>query len=173
MELPAQIKKILILLLTIFSINITTAQHQIDKDVTFSLKGEKGFVKLNSFLGYIDYNDIDNCDNASGMFKFQVTSKGKIASIEIEGNLPSGLIEAVKQRILLIQDKWIFSDAIKEKDKNIQFYYPVYIQQSEKCNFKIHESYDLIIKLFKKYSVLSIDNDTYFIEPLVWHAKIR
>lgn len=77
MELTAQIKKIPILLLTIFSINITNAQHQIDKDVTFNLKGEKGFVKLNRFLDFINFDNPEKCENFSGMFKFQVTPKRK------------------------------------------------------------------------------------------------
>ena len=82
------------------------------------------------------------------------------------------MVEAIKERILLTENKWIFSEAVIKKNNNIEFYYPIYIQKSKKCNFKIHESHDLIIKLFKKYSVLSFDNNIYFIEPLIWYAAI-
>lgn len=175
MELPAQIKTFFILILITFSIITSNAQHQIDKDVTFSQKGKKSFVKLNPFLAKykIDFQNFENCANSSGVVKFQVTPKGKIASIDVEGNLPSVLIDSVKVRILLTENKWIFSDAILEKNKNIVFYYPLYIQQTAKCNYRIHESYDLLMKLFKKQSVLLVDNDLYIIEPLLWHATIK
>jgi hypothetical protein len=180
MERLVKIKIFIILTLVIFINGITQAQHQIDKDVTFSLKGENGFAKLNPFLANINFDnsdlaftDFDNCENVSGMFKFQVTPKGKIASIDVDGNLPSELVEAIKKRILLTENKWIFSEAVIKKDNNIEFYYPIYIQKSKKCNFKIHESYDLLKKLFKKHEVLSIDSDIYYIEPMLVYATIE
>lgn len=175
MELPVQIRTILTIMFTLFITNCTIAQHQIDKDVTFSQKGEKSFVKLNPFLANfrIDYQNLENCANSSGVVKFQVTPKGKIASIDVEGNLPSVLIDSVKVRILLIKSKWVFSDAILEKKKNIVFYYPLYIQQSEKCNYKIHESYNLLKRFFENEKVVRIKDEIYYIEPIVWYATIK
>ena len=173
MELNAQIKIFIIIILAMFNISITNAQHQIDKDVTFSLKGEKNFAKLNPFLSYINFEPHESCENKSGIIKFKVTPEGKIASINVEGNLPPLLVEKTKERIMLTEKKWIFSSSFTKRDKIIEFYYPIYLEQSEECKFKIHESYDLIIKLFKKHSIITIDDDTYFIEPMVWHSSIR
>jgi hypothetical protein len=174
MELPVQIRKIFILALTLFSASIITAQHQIDKDVTFSYKGKTGYARLNSFLAFckFDQKDSENCLTTSGIVKFQITPKGKIASIDTEGNLPADLIQAVKERIKLTENSWIFSDAIIKKNKNIEFYYPIYIELSKKCNYKIHESNNLLNKLFEKQSVIQVKDDIYIIEPLVWFAEI-
>lgn len=87
--------------------------------------------------------------------------------------MPSVLIDSVKVRILLIKSKWVFSDAILEKKKNIVFYYPLYIQQSEKCNYKIHESYNLLKRFFENEKVVRIKDEIYYIEPIVWYATIK
>ena len=169
MELPAQIKIFIILALIICNTGITNAQHQIDKDVTFSLKGEKGFINLNKYLALITFEDIElgYCLKTSGIIKFQLNPKGKIVSIDVEGNLPTVLVEAVKKRILLTEDKWIFSETAIKKGKNIEFYYPVYfsIDLKDKCDSDFHESFSILKKIFRKHSVLSIDNDIYIIEP--------
>lgn len=175
MKLNVQIRTILTILLALFITNYTTAQHQIDKDVTFSLKGKNNYAVLNSFLGNFKLDEIvvENCTTTFGIIKFQITPKGKIGSISIEGNLPDTLIKAVKERIYLTENSWNFSDSILKKNKNIQFYYPIYIELPAKCNFKIHESYNLLKRFFENQKVLRIKDEIYYIEPMVWYAAIR
>ena len=157
-ERLAQIKIFIILTLVIFITGGTNAQHQIDKDVTFSVKGEKSFIKLNKYLALITFDDryLGHCLKTSGIFKFEVSPEGKIASIDVEGNLPSLLVNTIKERIYLTEDKWIFSDNILKKNKNIVFYYPVYfsIDLEDNCDSDFHESFEILKKLFEKQSVI-------------------
>ncbi|MFH6991785.1 hypothetical protein [Flavobacterium sp. FlaQc-48] len=74
---------------------------------------------------------------------------------------------------MLTEDHWVFSDSIFTTGKNIEFYYPVYIELPDKCNFKIHESYDLLERLFENQKVLRVKNEIYYIQPVVWHAEIK
>ncbi len=54
MELYAQIRILLILLFGSIT-NYATAQHRIDNDITFSLKGNNNYAALNSFLGNFNW----------------------------------------------------------------------------------------------------------------------
>jgi hypothetical protein len=172
MERSVQIRIILIFILFLFFSGHSIAQHQIDEDVTFSYKGKKNYAKLNPFLGYyeFDHNKLEKCMTASGIIKFQITPKGKIASINTYGNLPKELIEAVKERIMLTENCWIFSKNIS--NKNIEFYYPIYlyINRQDKCNIETHESMMLLNMLFEKQEVVRVKENTYMIKPAVWSA---
>ncbi|KAF2517202.1 hypothetical protein [Flavobacterium foetidum] len=174
MELNAQIR-IIVILLFAFIRNYTAAQHKIDKDVTFSFKGKNNYAVLNSFLGNFKLDEIisEDCTSISGIIKFQITPNGKIGPIIVEGNLPETLIKAVEARISLTENNWVFSESIIKNNKNIQFYYPIYIELPSKCNFKIHESYYLLKQLFENQKVLRIKDGVYYIEPLVWYAAVR
>ncbi|MET0945879.1 MAG: hypothetical protein ABWY22_10750 [Flavobacterium sp.] len=169
MERRVTIKIILTIAITLFIANCSTAQHQIDKDITFSFKGKNNYVPLNTFLSYykFDKEDLPKCMAASGLFKFQVTPKGKIASIDTEGNLPEDLIKLIKERIMLTEDHWVFSDSILKAGKNIEFYYPFYLEINMllDCETNIHESLDLLIKLFRDQKVLHAEGTVYFIAP--------
>jgi hypothetical protein len=175
MGLIVQIRILLAVLLTLSFTNYATAQHRIDKDVTFSLKGKNNYAVLNSFLGgfKLDEMALEDCTSVFGIVKFQITPDGKIGPINIEGNLPNNLIEAVKERIYLTANNWVFSESLLKRNSNIQFYYPVYVELPAKCNYKIHESYNFIKQLFEKEKVLRIKDEVYYIEPMVWYATVK
>ncbi|MGQ7944180.1 hypothetical protein [Flavobacterium sp. WC2509] len=163
------IKIIFTIVITLFITNCITAQHQIDKDVTFSFKGKNNYIPLNTFLAYykLDKENLSKCMAASGILKFQVTPKGKIASINTEGNLPEDLVKLIKERIMLTEDHWVFSYSILKSGKNIEFYYPFYLSINLKtdCKIKVHESYNLLSDLCGAQKVLHIRNEIYFIAP--------
>ncbi|MFH6991783.1 hypothetical protein [Flavobacterium sp. FlaQc-48] len=169
MERLAHIKIIFTIVVTLLVANCSSAQHQIDKDITFSFKGKNNYVPLNTFLAYykFDHEDLPKCMTASGVFKFQVTPIGKIASIDVEGDLPEDLIKLIKERIMLTEEHWVFSDSILKSGKNIEFYYPFYMEISllEDCKTNVHESQGLLIKLFSDQKILHVRDEIYFIAP--------
>lgn len=174
MELLVQIRtKILLSIITTFLVSsCIMAQHQIDKNITFNFKGKNNYVSLNTFLGNsnFDCESLGNCMSASGIIIFQVNPMGKIISVNSKGNLPNGLIEAIKKRIYLTEDCWVFNDEVKKKNKNIEFYYPIYvsIDLKDKCDIPQHESAELLQILFKNKKVLHIRDEIYFIAPDFW-----
>jgi hypothetical protein len=169
MERLVPIRIIFIIVVTLFTANCITAQHQIDKDVTFSFKGKNNYVPLNTFLAYykFDKKGLPQCMTASGIFKFQVTPKGKIASIDTEGNLPEDLIKLINERIMLTEDHWVFSDRVVKSGKNIEFYYPFYFDITivQGCILRTHESYDLLRELCGNQKVLHVRDEIYYISP--------
>lgn len=175
MERLVQIRTLFVIVFTFFIISNISAQHQIDKDVTFSYKGKNSYARLNSFLGNykFDMKDLGNCMTASGIIRFQITPKGKIASINTDGNLPNVLIEAVKERIYLTENSWVFSKSALKKNKNIEFYYPIYlsIDLEDKCDIPIHESQILLKILFENEKVLHVKDEIYYLAPDFWSSE--
>jgi hypothetical protein len=162
----------LILIFFFLTINSITAQHQISKDITFIGKVGDKFFNLGPFLTYFKYGNPELCENRSGVVKFEVSPKGGIISVTVEGNLPTDLVEGIKTRILLTENNWVLRDYLAEKGKNITFYMPVYLTQSQKCKFKVHETYNVMKSFFLKFSILPIDDNLYIMEPIYIPASI-
>ncbi|MGQ7944181.1 hypothetical protein [Flavobacterium sp. WC2509] len=157
------------IIIALFITNCITAQHKIDNDIAFSFKGKNNYIPLNTFLAYykFDKENLSKCIAASGIIKFQVTPKSKIASINTEGNLPDDLIKLIKERIMLTEDHWVFSDSILKSGKNIEFYYPFYMEINMliDCKISTNESFNLLIEMFGDQKVLHIRDKIYYIAP--------
>lgn len=175
MGLNVNNKIVFLQVLMFFVANIIFAQQKIDEGVFFIGKQNNSYVSLNKFLTNYEIDnikDIGKCSVASNVFKFEVTPKGKVVSLDIQGDLPIIFEEKIKERILLLEDLWSLSDVVKGEDKNLIFYYPVYmsINLEDECNVRDHESFGWLTKVFDKEKVLFAKDKNYMIRPEYWSA---